>query len=108
MRETHISLRDSAKISPATRSVCNKIQVGQVLVGSHLRRVQCLGESVGEMRITVFHHNSEGSFDFEIFRESISVINRSSARTPVGKSNIPTLIVNVNIKNIGNFSVLIR
>ena len=29
---------------PATRRVCNKIQIGQVLVGSHLRRVQRLAE----------------------------------------------------------------
>ena len=80
MRETHINRRDSAKIGPATRRVCNKFQIGQIL----------------------------GSVDFGSLRESRSGISSRSGRTPVGKSNIPTLIVNVNIKNIGNFSVLIR
>ncbi len=107
MRETHISLRDSAKISPATRSVCNKIQIGQILVGSHLRRVQCLTESIGEMKITVFHHNSEVILDFESLCESSSGIRSNSARTPAGKNSIPTLIGNTHIKSSGNFSVRI-
>ena len=105
MRETHNSRRDSAKICPVTRSVCNKIQIGQILVGCHLRRVQCLTESMGKMRITVFHHNSEGRLDFGSLRESSSGITSSSARTPAGKNRIPTLIGNEHIKSSGNFIV---
>ena len=36
------------------------------------------------MRITVFHHNSEGSLDFESLRDSSSGISSNNARTPAG------------------------
>ena len=79
MWKTHFSLWNSAEIGLATRSILDKIQIGQIVIRSHVRRSKGLTESVCAIRITILHQSSEAVRNFD----SLCSVKSNSASTSV-------------------------